>query len=114
MGMSTDTLFYRVACLWFLTSRVASVKASIDCDALELFADLALPSSKVLWEASTDPLWQFEYELDSLEKCPRLSSVGDLIQAHQRPNSVTNAQLDTWNAGIDDLGFLLNLAIGIA
>ncbi|KAH8810575.1 hypothetical protein F5884DRAFT_779666 [Xylogone sp. PMI_703] len=105
---------HRVQCLWFLTSRVVSVKAIIDCYALELYADLTLPSPKVLWEASTDPLWQFEYELDSLEKQPRLSTVGELVDAHRRPNNLSDALLDTWNAGVDDLGFLLNLAIEIS
>jgi hypothetical protein len=101
--------FCRIACLWFLTNRVASVKARVECDALEGFLNLPLPSSKVLWEASTRPLWEFEYEIDALEKSSRVSTVGELIDAHQRPSDFLNARLDTWNAGIDDLGFLLNL-----
>ena len=106
----TDDLFCRVACLWFITGRVASVKARIECDTAGGFLNLPLPSSKLLWEASTSPIWESEYELDALDKTSRVATVGELIDAHQRPNDFSNARLDTWNTGIDDLGFLLNLA----
>lgn len=102
--------FYRIACLWFITNRVASVKSRMECYALEGFFNLPLPSSKLLWEASTSPLWQFEYELDALKKTSRVSTIGELVNAQQRPNDFLNARLDAWNAGIDELGFLLNLA----
>jgi hypothetical protein len=106
--------FCRVACLWFLTSRVASIKARIECNSLAGFREMSLPSSKVLWEASSSSLWEFEYELDALEKPSRVSTIGELIAAQQRPNGYTDARLDAWNAGIDELGLLLNLTTAMA
>lgn len=71
---------------------------------------LALPAPKTLWEARSRPSWQEKFELRS----NYFWTFGDLIDAHKQPYELTSAQrLNSWNAGTDNLGSLLNIATGM-
>jgi hypothetical protein len=105
---------FRLANLWFLIGCVICVKTGIPCDPSQTFRFLSLPSLKSLWEAPTQSAWEVEYEASHDLQMSGLVTVGDLIDVQKSVYSPRNAQkLDTWNAGIDNLGSLLNLVSGI-
>ena len=73
---------------------------------------MPLPCTKTEWEARTEAQWRVEYENAMTSKGAALITFGDLIDAHKRSRSGRNSEgLDIWNAGIDHLGVLLNLAV---
>jgi hypothetical protein len=75
-----------------------------------IYKSLPLPSSKRLWEASIESAWESEYEANRLLQMGGFVTLGDLINAQQSDYTPSNAQkLDYWNAGVDNLGTLLNL-----
>jgi len=68
------------------------------------------------WEAKTEAQWRTEYQnavsARNASHGGALKTFGDLIDAHQRvPGVERDERLDVWNAGIDHLGMLLNLAV---
>ncbi|KAF7590323.1 hypothetical protein BBP40_002973 [Aspergillus hancockii] len=102
----------RVACTWFIISRVICVKTGIPCDTTEVYRAIPLPSSQSLWAASCPEMWDSEYRASQVRYCrPRLAYFGELIEAQRNPGDAMMAQkLDTWHAGADQLGFMLMLA----
>jgi hypothetical protein len=101
-----------MAIIWFLTDRCVSVRTGIPCDATEGFRDLPLPCPKALWEAQSRDAWASEYGAVYCDKEPRLSRFGDLVDAHSKYGDASAMKMiDKWNAGIDNLGSLLNLAV---
>jgi hypothetical protein len=99
----------RLGNLWFLVGCVVCINTGV-CDMSAVYKSLPLPSSKRLWEASTEPVWESEYEANRLLQIGGFVTLGDLINAQQSDYTPSNAQkLDYWNAGVDNLGALLNL-----
>jgi hypothetical protein len=79
------------------------------CDATNSYRNLPLPGPKSLWEASTRSAWETEYEASRFQTSG-LVTLGDLIDLQQSDYTPSNARrLDTWNAGVDSSGSLLNL-----
>lgn len=100
----------RLANLWFLIGCVICVKTGLVCDASQSYRTLLLPSPKSLWEAPTQSAWESEYEASRILQTSGLVTLGDLIDVQQSDFLPSNAQkLDKWNAGVDNLGTLLNL-----
>lgn len=103
-----------MAIIWFLLDRIVSVSTGISCGASQSFRDLPLPCTKTLWEARTYSSWETEYVTVYSNTTPRLHRFGDIIDANKGLEDPFNLHLiDTWNAGIDDLGGLLNLALAM-
>ncbi|RDW74921.1 hypothetical protein BP6252_06063 [Coleophoma cylindrospora] len=100
----------RLVNLWFLIGCVICVKTGISCDPSLSYRNIPLPSLKSLWEAPTHSAWESEYGASHMLQASGLANLGDLIDAQQSGHLPLNAQkLDIWNAGIDNLGSLLNL-----
>ena len=79
-------------------------------DGSQSYKTLPLPSPKSLWEAPTQLVWESEYEAARKYQSCGLNTLGDLIDAQRADYTPSNAQeLDRWNAGVDNLGCLLNL-----
>jgi hypothetical protein len=76
-------------------------------NAIELSHFLAQNS---LWEAPTQSAWESEYEASRICQMTGLVTLGDLLDAQKSDYTPSNARkLDKWNAGVDNLGSLLNL-----
>lgn len=100
--------------IWFLLDRIISVSTGIPCGSSQAFRDLPLPCTKTLWEARTYSGWESEYVAVYSNSAPRLHRFGDLIDANKGVEEPFDLQLiDTWNAGIDNLGGLVNLALAM-
>ncbi len=100
----------RLSSLWFLIGCVICVKTGITCDPSLSYRDLPLPGLKSLWEATSQSAWELEYEASRDLQASGLETLGNLIDAQKSSHSTSNAQkLDKWNAGVDNLGSLLNL-----
>ncbi|KAH8694290.1 hypothetical protein BGW36DRAFT_384678 [Talaromyces proteolyticus] len=99
----------RVVCVWFAISLVFCVQAGIPCHMTSAFREMALPSTKTEWEASNETQWQAEYKSAEARRS-QLSRFADLLSAYEIGDI---AKLNSWNAGIDNLGILLNLALHV-
>ena len=96
--------------LWLLVGCVVCVKNGNVWDASQSYRSLPLPSPKSLWEAPTQSAWESEHEAWRNFQTSGLVTLGDLIDAQQSDYTPSNARrLDIWNAGVDNLGCLLNL-----
>ncbi|KAF2099004.1 hypothetical protein NA57DRAFT_76240 [Rhizodiscina lignyota] len=101
----------RLSNLWFLIGCAICVKTGVVCDPSQSYRSLPLPGLKYLWEAPSQAAWEVEYEASRVLQTSGLVTLGDLIDTQQSGYLVSNAQkLDKWNAGVDNLGSLLNLA----
>lgn len=103
-----------LACLWFVITRVFALKTEkAFCSAMNDYPQLALPSSKFVWEARTRDEWQTE-KLHHERSCP-ITTFAELLEVHGRPGDAENARkLDTWEAGSDKLGMLMDIAVELA
>ena len=95
---------------WLLVGCVVCVKAGVPCDPTESYRSIPLPAPKSLWEASTQEAWELEYDASRMLQLSGLVTLGDLIDLQRAEYTPANARkLDVWNAGIDNLGALVNL-----
>lgn len=86
------------------------VKTGTPCDPSQSYRYLPLPGPKSLWEASSQSAWEQEYKANRNLQMSGLVTLGDLIDTQNSGSVLSNAQkLDKWNAGVDNLGSLLNL-----
>ena len=100
----------RFSHLWFLIGCVICIKTGVACDPTQSYRSLPLPGLKSVWEAQTHSAWKLEYEANHHLHTSGLVTLGDLIDVQKAGYSMSNAQkLDKWNAGVDNLGSLLNL-----
>ena len=98
--------------IWFLIGSVVGITTGIPCGTTEASRDLPLPAPRSIWEARSYSDWENEYVAFYKSDQPRMSTFGELIEAHKRSAEPHYAQLiDNWNAGIDGIGHLMNLAI---
>lgn len=76
---------------------------------------MPLPCTKTEWEAHTEADWKREYyKVRNSEATACMQTFGDLVDAHRGSPAERIAkakQLEAWNAGIDNLGVLLNFAV---
>ncbi|KAF2788627.1 hypothetical protein K505DRAFT_328798 [Melanomma pulvis-pyrius CBS 109.77] len=99
----------RIGCLWFLICRVFTTH-DYPCPGFDTYEHIALVSPKTVWEARTQEEWLSEKAFHDIS-CP-FQVFGELIEAKRRPNDAGNAQrLETWEAGTDKLGLMMNLAV---
>jgi len=65
------------------------------------------------WEAKTEAQWRKEHEnAAARSNSTSLHTLGDLIDAQKHSSRDRLSEgLDIWNAGLDHLGVLLNLAV---
>jgi hypothetical protein len=106
----------RVACVWFILNLVFNIRTGRPCWCSDHFRELLLPCPKAEWEAKTEAQWKKEHDISaaSASSTTALLTFGDLIDAHGRlPGGSVSDKLAVWNAGIDHLGMVLNLAVRI-
>jgi hypothetical protein len=103
-----------MAVIWFLMGRVVGLTTGIQCSTAEDCRSLPLPCSRAVWEARSYTAWENEY-LNFYHKQPQeMKTFGDLIDAHERSDDPRYVELiDKWNASVDGIGHLMNLAIPI-
>lgn len=88
---------------------ILSANTGIGCNGS--LRDVALPASRLAWEAQDSSAWRQQALLDSGS---RLQTVGDLMHAHKNASDPMMArELDMWNAKADSVGTFLNLAISV-
>jgi len=101
-----------VACIWFILGRVFHVRTNKPCFVSEHYREILLPCSKTEWEARDESQWGKEHGHAAAGSTTALRTIGDLIDAHRRlPGAQISDRLGMWNAGIDHLGMVLNLAV---
>lgn len=106
---------YRVAWIWFMLGLVYHIRTETPCTVANFTRQVPLPCTKTEWEAQTEEDWRREYsKARNVPGATSLLTFGDLIDAHkcslaERPNKVR--ELEAWNAGLDNLGMLLNVAV---
>lgn len=70
-----------------------------------------MPCSKTEWECKTEEDWVKEHEIAAGGSATAMYNFGELVDTHrQPPDAQSFRKLSTWNAGIDHLGVLLNIA----
>jgi hypothetical protein len=109
--ISADNNICRVACVWFILGLVFQIRTGKPCFIADHFRELLLPCTKTEWEAKTESQWRKEHD-NAAGSTTALHTFGDLIDAHRRLLGVQMSDgLGMWNAGIDHLGMVLNLAV---
>ncbi|KAE9365144.1 hypothetical protein N431DRAFT_353379, partial [Stipitochalara longipes BDJ] len=103
----------RIGWAWFILGLVFHLRTGVPCFVSDHFREMPLPCTKTEWEAKTESQWRIEHEnAMARSKSSYLSTFGDLIDAHRhKVKGPESESLDVWNAGIDHLGVLLNLAV---
>jgi hypothetical protein len=112
---------YRVAWVWFSLSVVYQIRSGVPgvpCRVADLTEGMPLPCTKTEWEAQTEEDWRREYyKARNSQSATSMQTFGDLADAHRGSPADRLAkatQLEAWNAGIDNLGVILNLAVYMA
>ncbi|CAM1504925.1 Fc.00g025160.m01.CDS01 [Cosmosporella sp. VM-42] len=101
----------RIGCLWFAINRVFALKTSrAGCSTFNDFLSLPLTSAKTAWEARSLEEWEAETSLCGISY--PIATFGELVSARKQPGDTVNARkLDTWEAGADKLGMMMNIAV---
>lgn len=99
----------RIICVWFLISRILSVQAGGSPMPQYPMNLLPVVSSKTVWEARSTTEWQTEKAL--YDASDPMTSFEELVNAKRRSNQpYYRRKLETWDAGADKMGTLLNIA----
>lgn len=103
-----------MSCLWFVIVRVFAFNTDEGaCSNLDKVFCLPLSSTKTLWEARSREEWLVETTLD-YSGYP-LQTFGELFEVYKQSDIESYAQrLDSWQAGLDKLGVMMNIAIELA
>jgi hypothetical protein len=96
----------RIIWVWFAISLVFCIQSNLPCLFAVTLQDKPLPSSKTEWEAQNESQWRTEHMLAEVRRS-QLSQFIDLFDAHRTNDA---AKLNIWNAGVDNLGMLLNFS----
>lgn len=73
---------------------------------------LPLVSNKTLWEARTLTEWETEKAL--YDTSYPMSTFDQLVEAKRRSHEpFYQRKLETWDAGVDKMGMLMNIAIDL-
>jgi hypothetical protein len=103
-----------MAIVWFLMGRVVGLTTGIPCSTAEDCRALPLPAPRSIWEARSYSAWENEYVSFYHNEPLEMKTFGDLIDAHARSADPHYAELiDCWNARVDGVGYMMNLAISI-
>lgn len=109
---------YRVAWVWFSLSVVYQIRSGVPgvpCRVADSTEGMPLPCTKTEWEAQTEEDWRREYyKARDSQSTASIQTFGDLANAYKgspADRATKATQLEAWNAGIDNLGVLLNLAV---
>lgn len=107
MNSTIDAPSNRTSCVWFLITKVLSVKTAASCAKSRTPLELPLPSQKLQWEARDNYTWQQEI----VASTPAITTLGALVECKKQCTDPSHAQrLDSWNARSDNLGALMNIA----
>ncbi|KUJ11709.1 uncharacterized protein LY89DRAFT_594761 [Mollisia scopiformis] len=102
----------RIGCVWFVLGLVFHIRTGKPCFLTDHYREILLPCTKSEWEAKTEGEWKKENEIAAASNGTALQTFGDLIDAHRHlPGSQMFDKLARWNAGVDNLGVMLNLAV---
>ncbi|KAG8359282.1 hypothetical protein FVEN_g3060 [Fusarium venenatum] len=100
----------RMSCLWLVISCVITIENGRTCSRYGALESLALPSSKMLWEARTREEWQMEKNV--FDTGCAVVTLGELVDAMTSPGgSDTRQKLQNWQTGSDNLAAMLNVAV---
>lgn len=100
----------RSSIVWFLITRTIVIAPKEDCHTTNAPDALPLPAPQTQWEARTREAWMKEVWSDS----PAITTFGCLITAKQHIDKPESKQkLAAWNARMDRLGSLLNVAVAL-
>lgn len=114
----------RMTCLWYLLSRVIAIDVGIPCEGCPPLENLALPSSRTLWEARSQEEWLAErsaYDarhpittMEDLSVCRASSdiefaSVAHAAAANHQSTMSAQQRLFDWEAGGDRLTVMMNI-----
>lgn len=109
---------YRVAWVWFSLSVVYQIRSGVPgvpCRVAGSTEGMPLPCTKTEWEAQTEEDWRREYyKARNSQSTASIQTFGDLANAYKglpADRAAKATQLEAWNAGIDNLGVLINLAV---
>ncbi|KAL6812491.1 hypothetical protein J3E69DRAFT_123496 [Trichoderma sp. SZMC 28015] len=99
----------RIICVWFFMSRIISPTVSNSFMRAYPLHMLPLVSNKSLWEARSRQEWETERALQ--DACYPMTTFAELIEAKRRSNELFyKRRLETWDAGVDKMGMLINIA----
>ncbi|KAK4069552.1 uncharacterized protein Triagg1_6976 [Trichoderma aggressivum f. europaeum] len=99
----------RIICVWFFMSRIISPTVSKSFMRVYPLHMLPLVSNKSLWEARSRQEWETERALQ--DACYPMTTFAELIEAKRRSNEpFYKRRLETWDAGVDKMGMLINIA----
>jgi hypothetical protein len=91
------------------------IRTEVRCKITEVTRFVPLPCTKTEWEARTEEDWRREYtKARNAQTVTSLQVFGDLVDAHRcspAERLLKAKELEAWNAGIDNLGVLLNVAV---
>lgn len=113
----------RMTCLWYLLSRVIAIDVGIPCEGCPPLENLALPSSRTLWEAQSQEEWAAERSIydtrhpittmEELSLCRRSSDIEFATvasaAANHQPTMSAQQRLFDWEAGGDRLTVMMNI-----
>ncbi|KAL7910420.1 hypothetical protein GGI35DRAFT_366288 [Trichoderma velutinum] len=99
----------RIICVWFFMSRIISPSVSSSFIRAYPLHMLPLVSNKSLWEARSREEWETEKALQDASY--PMTSFAELIEAKRRSTELFyRRRLETWDAGVDKMGMLINIA----
>ncbi|KAJ8099055.1 hypothetical protein POJ06DRAFT_255835 [Lipomyces tetrasporus] len=105
----------RLGCLWFLITRIVSVRNGAECASYDYNYFLPVCSAKTMWEARTREEWESELAFHEVGRIRReLWNLGALVDAHRQSYDPMSAfLLDAWDASTDKLGTLMSLCVSL-
>lgn len=97
--------------MWFVMSRVVSAEADAPCTRFYGYACLPLVSGKGLWEARSREEWETEKAFHDASF--PMTVFGELVDARRRPDSPHDGRLTAWEANVDKMGLIMNIATAL-
>ena len=100
----------RTSLVWFLITRTIVMQLRPNCSTTDAPGTLPLPAPKSQWEARTGEDWMKEVGLEA----PAITTIGDLIVVKQQVRDQKHMHmLGAYNARMDGLGLLVNIAVAM-
>jgi hypothetical protein len=100
----------RTSLIWFLITRTIVIMPKTECHTTISPETLPLPAPQMQWEARTREAWLKELGAD----VPAMTTFGSLVDVKQHIHEQESKQkLGIWNARMDRLGSLLNIAVAL-
>jgi hypothetical protein len=100
----------RTSLIWFLITRTIVIMPKTECHTTISPETLPLPAPQMQWEARTREAWLKELGAE----VSVMTTFGNLVDVKQHGHEQESKQkLGVWNARMDRLGSLLNIAVGL-